>query len=83
MSERRTITRIRQPNDIGIPYAEVDVDTGAQVCPICGRHRGAAYDRDGEQIEGTYDVHYSQEHTRTLPDGRVEEDWPAPVGRRR
>lgn len=78
MNERKIVTRIRQPNAVGIPYAFVDEDTGAEVCPICGRHCGAAYDRTGEQIEGTYNEHYRREHTRTLPDGRVEEDWPAP-----
>jgi len=78
MSEREIVTRVRQPEDIGIPYAFVDVGTGAEVCPVCGQHCGAAYDRTGEQIEGTYGEHYRQEHTRVLPDGRIEEDWPAP-----
>jgi len=79
MPEPRIVKRIRQPNAVGIPYAFVDENTGAQVCPCCGEPCPAAYDRDGEQIEGTYGEHYRRKHTRVLPDGQIEEDWPAPV----
>jgi hypothetical protein len=71
------ITRIRPPDAVGIPYATQDVDNGDEFCPICGSRCGVARDRTGEAIESTYPEHYARQHTRTLPDGRVEEDWPA------
>jgi hypothetical protein len=71
------VTRIRPPDAVGIPYARVDLETGDEVCPICGIRCGVARDRMGEAIESTYAEHYARQHTRRLSDGRMEEDWPA------
>ncbi len=76
MTGPEIVTRVRPPEALGIPYARVDPDTGCEVCPVCGTRCGAVHDRTGEQVEGTYAEHYRREHTRVLPDGTVEEDWP-------
>lgn len=54
---------------IGIPYAEVDVDTGERICPVCGDRIAERYDATGEMLTNHYGDHYESQHPRRVPEG--------------
>lgn len=55
------ITALR-PMSLGVPYAVVNVDTGARTCPVCTQVFAEDYDADDKPATTNYPDHYMAAH---------------------